>query len=622
MKLEYSKKIVEAQNLRKDILKILKTAKPVKDNLTRNQRTALRELKHDENISIYPFDKGSGLVRIKKQDAIEKIKEQIGNTNIITEDPTKKFATDIRKLLSTLKKKGKFNKKEYESLYPSDPIPPRMYGTIKAHKPEKNYPMRIVVSTIGTPSYGISQHLVTIIQPTLNNNETRLSNSATFVRKSREWNISPGEVQVSYDVVNLYPSVPLGEATNVILDLLNGDPDLKNRTKLTLQELKSLILICISKCYFLWNDEIHELCNSGPIGLSLMVVLAEGFLQVLEAKALDDALYHQPPIEVLSFQRYVDDSHARFKNNNSAVMFQNILNNQHKDIQYTIDLEKDKTLEFLDIRIINNGTGKYDFDIHRKGAITNVQVKPESSHDPKILQGIFKGFIHRALTICSAKYVEAELNFLTQVFVENGYQEKKLKKIIREVKIKLGQSERNNNNNNTENNDREIKQTITLPWIPTISPKLKKAYRKAGYKVVFKSSKNLQTILTSKNKSKLPKNSFPGVYEIPCGCGITPYRGETKMKISTRSTQHEESVRKEKWDNSAIALHSKHCNENISFEKTKTIKVIYNRFDRKVRESLEIQKNRCHQRDGGMNLDDGQYVNTKFWLPYFTFMRK
>ena len=141
------------------------------------------------------------------------------------------------------------------------------------------------------------------------------------MRKSREWNISPDEIQVSYDVVNLYPSVPLGEATNVILDLLNDDPDLRNRTKLTLQEVRSLISISISKCYFLWNDEIHELHNSGPIGLSLMVVLAEGFLQVLEAKALEDALYHQPPIDVLSFQRYVDDSHARFKDNNSALMF-------------------------------------------------------------------------------------------------------------------------------------------------------------------------------------------------------------------------------------------------------------------------------------------------------------
>ena len=27
--------------------------------------------------------------------------------------------------------------------------------------------------------------------------------------------------------------------------------------------------------YFLWNDEIHKLVDSGPIGLSLMVVMAE-----------------------------------------------------------------------------------------------------------------------------------------------------------------------------------------------------------------------------------------------------------------------------------------------------------------------------------------------------------
>ena len=65
----------------------------------------------------------------------------------------------------------------------------------------------------------------------------------------------------------------------------------------------------------------------------------------------------------------------------------------------------------------------------------------------------------------------------------------------------------------------EKKQTITLPWIPGLSSKLKKIYRKAGFKVVFKSSLNIQRILTSKNKSKLPKNSFPGAYKIPCSCG-------------------------------------------------------------------------------------------------------
>ena len=102
-----------------------------------------------------------------------------------------------------LNKQGKFTKAEYNQLYPSDPIPLRMYGTVKTHKPEKNYPMRIVVSTIGTPSYKTSEYLVKIIQPTLNKNETRLKNSQTFIQNSGTWLIEEDEVQVSYDVVNL-----------------------------------------------------------------------------------------------------------------------------------------------------------------------------------------------------------------------------------------------------------------------------------------------------------------------------------------------------------------------------------------------------------------------------------
>ena len=64
-----------------------------------------------------------------------------------------------------------------------------MYGVAKAHKPEKNFPMRIVVSTIGTPSYRTSEYLVKIIQPTLNKNKTRLKNSYTFVETSKTWSI-------------------------------------------------------------------------------------------------------------------------------------------------------------------------------------------------------------------------------------------------------------------------------------------------------------------------------------------------------------------------------------------------------------------------------------------------
>ena len=46
LKLEYGKRISEAQNLRRDVLHILKLAKPVKDNLNQRQRLALKEQWH------------------------------------------------------------------------------------------------------------------------------------------------------------------------------------------------------------------------------------------------------------------------------------------------------------------------------------------------------------------------------------------------------------------------------------------------------------------------------------------------------------------------------------------------------------------------------------------------
>ena len=59
------KRIEAAQTLRKDVLRALKLHRSTKDNLTKQQRIALKEIREDNDIKIYPFDKGSGLVRIK-----------------------------------------------------------------------------------------------------------------------------------------------------------------------------------------------------------------------------------------------------------------------------------------------------------------------------------------------------------------------------------------------------------------------------------------------------------------------------------------------------------------------------------------------------------------------------
>ena len=615
LKLEFGKKATEAQDLRKNVLRILKMNKSKKDNLTREQRTAMKEIKEDKEISIYPFDKGIGFVRIKNEEAIEKIREQIGETTILEKDPTPTFAAKVRSELSKMNRTKIFTKAEYELIYPSDPLPPRLYGVIKAHKPQKNYPMRTIVSTVGTVTHGLSEYLVKLIQPALNKNISRIKNSRSFVEEAKTWAIDKDEVQVSYDVVNLYPKVPLAESTTVILEIIRNDSDVLKDKKLKIKDVKKLIELCLSRCYFIWNGQVHELKDSGPIGLSLMVVMAEGFLQHIEAKALNMALH--PP---KTYRRYVDDSHARFNNDPEAEEFKTVLNQQHPNIQYTMDRENsNKELEFLDIKTKNSGNGQYEFTVHRKDAITNIQVKPHSDHDPKILQGIFKGFVHRAINICSPQHLMDELNFLKTVFIENGYKETELSRIIEEVKRKNDQIQhREEEDNGTEE---ETNGLVSLPWIPGLSPKLRKEFRKAGFKVVFKSGRNLSTILTSKNKPQHPPNSHPGVYRIHCANHPeNPYIGHTKKQIRTRIQEHQHYISRENWDKSGAANHSRTC-DGIQWSDVKTVCREKNQFEREVREALEIQRERCDPERGGMNVDLGKWVKTTFWLPFFKNLR-
>ena len=141
--------------------------------------------------------------------------------------------------------------------------------------------------------------------------------------------------------------------------------------------------------------------------------------------------------------------------------------------------------------------------------------------------------------------------------------------------------------------------------------------RKADCVVSFKSPRNLESILTTKNKPKLPPNSQPGVYFIPTGCK-SGYTGETKKRIRTRNTEHEKAVFCGDTKNDSIAEHKDICNCQIDWEKTKTLAVEPVWFRRKVREALEIRRLKCGpEHPKGLNKDYGDYVKSNTWTKLF-----
>ena len=579
----------------------MSSAKPPKSNLTRNQRSAIKDIIQNNEIDIYPYDKGTGFVRIKRNDAQQKMYESIGNSTILKSDPTN---THIKKVQDTLRKISKevnIPKNLYYQLYPPDAIPPRAYGQCKAHKVNKNYPFRTLVSTVGTAPHKLSEYLVKIIQPTLAKNEIMIKNSTSFVNKAKAWNVGQDEIQVSFDVVALYPSVPIKKAISNLINILNNDlDDFRTRTIFNIKHVKELIEVCLYKSYFIWNHQIHMLKDSGPIGLSLMVVLAESYLQMIEGNALSVA--RNMNMAPITHYRYVDDTHNRFHTKEQSKQFLDILNEQDNRIQFEPEYEKEENgllyLNFLDVQIINTKEGNYVFNIHRKEAITNVQIKPNSCHSEQVRYGVFKGFVHRAKAICSPKYLADELKFLIKVFVDNGYHYDKLSEIAY-----------NNYKKTTKAPD--IKY-VSLPMIPNISYKLKKAFAKANYIVSFKSPSNLKSILTSKNKDKLPKNSYPGVYQICCECD-SEYIGQTKAKVSKRAKQHEKSVFFGNVKESALAEHKITCDSDIKWKDLKTISVEPYFAKRCVRESLEIKKINLKFPEKLINKDDGLFVKSDLW---------
>ena len=111
---------------------------------------------------------------------------------------------------------------------------------------------------------------------------------------------------------------------------------------------------------------------------------------------------------------------------------------------------------------------------------TNVQIKPHSCIPPDTTTSKFKGFLARATKIFSEKYLREEIEYLTDIFWENGHDTKTLQKIINSFEKKTRGTNNNNNNNNTNK-----KQTVTTPWVPEIGPKAKKEIQKFGFRVAF-----------------------------------------------------------------------------------------------------------------------------------------
>ncbi|XP_046406218.1 uncharacterized protein LOC124171124 [Ischnura elegans] len=277
-----------ADEVREDVTRVLRSAKPPKSNITPKERAALKALREDGSIVVLPADKGNATVLMKKEDYNRKMEELLSDLvyHKLEKIPMAKADWETRAII----KRSYIPVEEQRRLIVSVPKPPRLYGLPKIHK--EGVPLRPIVSQIDAPTYHLAQYIANTLQEYVDNTSYHIKNSAHFVEIIRDLTIKKEDIIIGFDVVSLFTNVPIADSVDIVKKLTSsGIP--KNFPK--------LVEHCLKNTFFLWNGSFYEQTDGAVMGSPLSPVMANLFMEDFEAKAIE-TYQKKPKLWLRAFQ--------------------------------------------------------------------------------------------------------------------------------------------------------------------------------------------------------------------------------------------------------------------------------------------------------------------------------
>ena len=244
---------------------------------------------------------------------------------------------------------------------------------------------RPIVPSIGAYSYRLAKFLSKMLTPHICVDYS-CAGTFTFVNEIQNVGISNDNFIVSYDVESLSTNIPLGETIDIAVNtLLENKPGME----ISRDDLKKLFKLATSGTQFMFNGNFYEQLDGVAMGSSIAPILANLFLGYHEGKWIGDYEGNKPSY----YKRYVDDIIAGFENENEAKSFLAYLNSKHNNIKFTLEMEKEKRLPFLDVLLDNSQ--KLVPSIYRKGTFSGVLTNYFSFTPMKYKIGLVRCLIDR-----------------------------------------------------------------------------------------------------------------------------------------------------------------------------------------------------------------------------------
>ena len=129
-----------------------------------------------------------------------------------------------------------------------------MYDLPKVHKP--NFPLRPIISAIGTHSYKLAKFLVPHLRP-FSTNTFIINDTFSFVKELRELKINTNDViMASFDVKSLFTNIPLDETIDIIISKCFASA--AHYHAISRDQFRDLLNLSVKNCHSLFDGVLYK----------------------------------------------------------------------------------------------------------------------------------------------------------------------------------------------------------------------------------------------------------------------------------------------------------------------------------------------------------------------------
>ncbi|KAL5258256.1 hypothetical protein ACHWQZ_G013033 [Mnemiopsis leidyi] len=408
-------------------------------NVDKETLEAIKELRSWDDTVIRLFDKGTGFFVLDKAEYINRVEAALKDQNTFkkVENPQVQIKETIDKI------------KAWAVNYTSKPDCPGMtlnfiewitptiednepgvnYMNFKAHKPDKNYPGRLIStgcnSYIKNLSIFTAEELKKVDLPHCLKDSNELLNKINQLNESGT--LSGKRIyHVTFDVVNMFPSISKEIGLPACRDHLE-----KRQVKLFSTDcVMEALEITLDNNLTVFNGNMYVQVSGTAMGPNNACQYADTALS-----PLDREIYNcQDIVKPEFYGRFRDDIYVAWSDTLEKLdEFLTWLNGYHRNLKFTMSTPSLEGTEFLDLFIYSKNN-RIETTTYSKPSDAHSYLLPQSCHPTHVAENIPYGVANRIFKNCSeeSEYYKSKLEF-SKYLEDRNYSKVTIEKAFQKV---------------------------------------------------------------------------------------------------------------------------------------------------------------------------------------------